>query len=184
MDTLRSGLDAVSLSLDETAIAPQAIPGTENASGVSPGSNPDEIYYTLNGDTRVYRQILSTGEVVVAHDFGAAGIARDVHVTGNRLTAVVGGRVHFADDPTLGPTQWDSGGIVHVVGLSDGSDVPLSGPTPLELYRRPRLSPGAAEVVAERYPLNLFEIRGPDGSLIRVDTVVVRAGDLYLFGQP
>jgi hypothetical protein len=184
MDTLRSGLDAVSLSLNGGAGAPQAIPGTDNASGVSPGSNADEIYYTINGDSRVYRQILSTGQVVVAHDFGAAGIARDVHVAGGRLTAVVGGRVHFATDPALGPTQWDSGGIVHVVTLSDGTDTPLPGPGPLELYRRPRLSPGGTELVAERYPLNLFEVRGPEGSLIRVDTIVSRDADLYLFGPP
>ena len=184
MDTLRSGLDAVSLSLDGTAASPQAIPGTDNASGVSPGSTEDEIYYTLNGDTRVYRQVLSTSQVAVVHDFGSAGIARDVHVVGSQLTATVGGRVRFADDPALGPTQWDSGGIVHVVNLSDGSDTPLIGPTPLEVYRRPQLSPGGGVVVAERYPLNLFEVRAPDGSLIRVDTVVVRAGDLYLFGQP
>ena len=184
MDTLRSGLDAVTLSVGGAPGAPQAIAGTDNASGVSPGSTPDEIYYTLNGDGRVYRQILSTGDVVVAHDFGAAGIARDVHLTGNRLTAVVGGRVHFANDPLLGPTQWDSGGIVHVVDLSNGTDTQLSGLTPLELYRRPQLSPGGTELVVERYPLNLFEVRAPDGSLIRVDTVVTRAGDLYLFGQP
>lgn len=177
-DTLRSGLDAVLLDIDGTA-APVAIPGTENASGVSRGGNEDEIYYTVNGDTRVYRRVLSTGEVVVAYDFGSAGIARDVHVEGNRLTAVVGGRVHFAIDPALGPFQRDSGGIVHVVGLSDGSDVMLSGPNPLELYRRPRLSPGGAQVVAERYRLNLVEV-----SPIQVDTVVGRDGDLYLFGQP
>jgi len=182
-DTLRSGLDAVLLNVDGTTAAPQAIPGTDNASGVSPGSNPDEIYYTLNGDARVYRQRLSTAEIVVAHDFGSAGIARDVHVAGNRLTAVVGGRVHFANDPVLGPTQWDSGGIVHVVELSGGSDTPLSGPTQLELYRRPRLSPGGTEVVAERYSLDVIEVRADD-ILIRVDTVVSRAGDLYLFGQP
>jgi hypothetical protein len=184
LDTLRSGLHAVSLSVGAGIGAPEAIPGTDNASGVSPGSNTDEIYYTINGDTRVYRRILSTGEVVVAHDFGPAGIARDVHVAGNRLAAVVGGRVHFANDPVLGPTQWDSGGVVHVVGLSDGSDIPLTGLGALGLYRRPRLSPGGTEVVAERYPLNLIEIRGPEGALIRVDTLVVRDGDLYLFRQP
>jgi hypothetical protein len=184
MDTLRSGLDAVSLSLEGTVASPQAIPGTDNASGISPGSTEDEIYFTLNGDTRVYRQVLSTGEVTVVHDFGSAGIARDVHVVDGRLTATVGGRVRFADDPALGPTQWDSGGIVHVVNLSDGSDTPLVGPTNLEVYRRPQLSPAGSVVVAERYPLNLVEVRGPDGSLIRVDTVVARAGDLYLFGQP
>lgn len=178
-DTLRSGLDAVSLSVDGSGAvgAPEAIPGTENASGISPGSTTDEIYYTLNGDTRVYRRALSTGEVVVAHDFGGAGIARDVHVAGDRLTCVVGGRVHFAIDPALGPLQWDSGGIVHVLGLTDGSDLTLSGPD--ALYRRPRLSPQGTAVVAERYPLILVS---PDG--IQVDTVVARDGDLYLFGQP
>ena len=184
LDTLRSGLDAVSLNLDGAAPSPQAIAGTDNASGVSPGNSPDEIYYTLNGDTRVYRQTLSTGETAIIHDFGSAGIARDVHVRGNRLTAVVGGRVHFANDPSLGPTQWDSGGTVHVVDLGDGSDVSLRGPAPLEVFRRPRLSPSGTAVVVERYPMTLSEVRGPDGSLIRVDTTVVRDGDLYLFGQP
>jgi hypothetical protein len=69
------------------------------------------------------------------------------------------------------------------VELSGGSDTPLSGPTQLELYRRPRLSPGGTEVVAERYSLDVIEVRADD-ILIRVDTVVSRAGDLYLFGQP
>jgi hypothetical protein len=181
-DTLRSGLDAVSLSVNGSGAggAPEAIPGTENASGISPGSNPDEIYYTLNGDTRVYRRVLSTGEVVVVHDFGAAGIARDVHVSGDRFTAVVGGRVHFTVDPGLGPLQWDSGGIVHVVDLSGGSDISLDGPDPLGLYRRPRFSPQGTAVVVERYPLIL--IPSPEG--VVVDTIVARDGDLYLFGQP
>ncbi len=176
-DTLRSGLDAVSLSITDANGAAEAIPGTENASGVSPGSNPDEIYYTLNGDTRVYRRVLSTGEVVVVHDFGGAGIARDVHVAGDRLTSVVGGRVHFVMDPAVGPLQWDSGGILHVVRLSDGSDLTLSGPE--ALYRRPRLSPEGTAIVVERYPLTIVS---PDG--IQVDTIVARNGDLYLFGQP
>jgi hypothetical protein len=182
-DTLRSGLDAVLLRLDGTGAAPEAIPGTDNASGVSPGGSTDEIYFTVNGDTRIFRRILSTGEVTVAHDFGGAGIARDVHVSGDRLTAVVGGRVHFAIDPALGPFQWDSGGIVHVVGLSDGSDVSLTDPNGLGLYRRPRLSPSGTELVVERFPLILLEVVEPDGS-IGVDTLVSRNGDLYLFGQP
>jgi hypothetical protein len=177
MDTVRSGLDAVWISVDPGG-TPQAIPGTDNASGVSPGGSEDEVYYTLGGDTRVYRQILSSGQVSVAFDFGAAGIARDVHVVGNRLTAVVGGRVHFASDPSLGLTQWDSGGMVHVVNLQDGSNFAIPDHTGLGLYRRPQISPDGSAIVAERYPLIVAGT--PEG----VDTTVVRVGDLYLLDLP
>lgn len=183
IDTLRSGLDAVWLSVEPVG-APQPIPGTDNASGVSPGSTADEVYYTIGGDTRVFRQTLSSGQVSVAHDFGPAGIARDVHVLGDRMAAVVGGRVHFRDDPTLGVTQWDSGGIVHVVNLQDGSDLVIPNPPDLALYRRPRISPDGTGIAVERYPLILMEIRDQTGSLIQVDTLVSRVGDLYLFGPP
>jgi WD40 repeat protein len=172
-DTLRSGRDAVLLEVTEGA-SPQAIPGTENASGVSPGNSEDEIYYTLGGDTRVYHRHLSTGEVSVIHDFGVSGIARDVHVVGNRLAAVVGGRVHFGNDPSLGPTQWDSGGIVHVVNLQNGSDVALPDLVDPGLYRRPQISPDGTSLVAERYPVLLGE----------AGSTVARAGDLYLLGLP
>lgn len=97
LDTLRSGLDAVWVSLANGTATRQVIPGSDNASGVSPGGSPDEVYYTLAGDTRVYRQLLSSGAVAQVHDFGPAGVARDVHVMGTQLAAVVGGRVHFAD---------------------------------------------------------------------------------------
>jgi hypothetical protein len=183
LDTLRSGIEVVSLST-ESGAAPEPIPGTDNASGVSPGSTEDEIYYTIGGDSRVYRRILSTGEVSVAFDFGGLGIARDVHVVGNRMTAVVGGRVHFVIDPIFGPTQWDSGGVLHVVDFQDGSDVAFQDPGDLGLYRRPQLSPSGAEVVAERYPLVLVPIEDENGVVIGVDTLVVRNGDVYRFGQP
>jgi hypothetical protein len=181
MDTLRSGLDAVWLSVEGGGATPQPIPGTDNASSVSPGGNEDEVYYTLGGDTRVYRQALSTGQVSLVYDFGAAGIVRDVHVVGSRMAAVVGGRVHFSDDPSFGPTQWDSGGMVHVVNLQDGTDVTLAGPATPGLFRRPQLSPSGAALAAEAYPLI---ITSPiPGSPIR-DTTVSRVGDLYLFSQP
>jgi hypothetical protein len=151
---------------------------------VSPGSGEDEIYYTLAGDTRVYHQVLSTGAVSVVHDFGPAGLARDVHVVGDRMTAVVGGRVHFTNDPLLGPTQWDSGGIVHLVNLQDGTDLTIDDPDQLGLFRRPQISPAGSEIVVERHQVILTEIRDENGSLLAVDTSVVRVGDLYLLGQP
>jgi WD40 repeat protein len=173
LDTIRTGQDAVWLAVDATGALPQAIPGTDYASGVSPGSNEDEVYYTLGGDTRVYRRILSSGTVSVAHDFGSAGIVRDVHVVGTRMAAVVGGRVVFAVDPSLGPTQWDSGGTLHLVDLQNGSDSNLDGPG---LFRRPQLSPSGTAIVAEVYPL----ISDP----VTDSVTVSRNGDLYLFGQP
>jgi hypothetical protein len=173
LDTVHSGLEANWLALDQPGGSPQLVPGTDFASGVSPGASEDEVYYTLAGDARAYRRKLSTGEVVVAHDFGAAGIARDVHVVGSRMAAVVGGRVAFTTDPSLGPVQWDSGGTLHVVDLQNGSDVIPSGPG---LFRRPQLSPDGSQVVTEIYPL----IITPNG--VGTDTTVARDGDLYLLG--
>lgn len=173
LDTIRTGQDAVWLGVDGTASLPQTIPGTAYASSVSPGGNEDEVYYTLGGDSRVFRQTVSSAATVVVHDFGAAGIARDVHVVGTRLTAVVGGRVAFGVDPSIGPIQWDSGGTLHVVNLQDGSDATLDGPG---LFRRPQLSPSGDAIVAEIYPLIIDPVTN--------DTTVSRSGDLYLFGQP
>jgi len=164
----------VLLNVREPGSTPQRIPGTENASGVSPGATADQIYYTVSGDSRVYRRTLSTGVIDVAHDFGAAGLARDVHVVGNRMAAVVGGRVSYGIDPLFGPTQWDSGGGVHVVDLQSGADVTLDGPG---LFRRPQLSPSGAGLVVEVYPLILSGDNPPD-------TVVSRRSDLYLYGLP
>jgi hypothetical protein len=175
-DTLRSGVDAVWLDVDGLPATPHVIAGTDYASGVSPGGNEDEIYYTLNGDARVFRAQLSTGDVAVVHDFGAAGFARDVHVVGTRMAVVVGGRVASAVDSTLGPTQWDSGGVLHVLNLQDGTDLTVDGPG---LFRRPQLSPSGSGIVAEVYPLIIVEL--PDGT---EDTTVSRVGDVYSFGQP
>lgn len=181
-DTIVSGLDVGVLDLSPGGASASVLPGTDLATGVSPGITEDEVYFTLAGDTRIYRRTLSSGATDVVYDFGAAGVARDVHVSAGRLAAVVGGRTAFSVDPDLGPTQWDSGGIVHVVTLSSGADVALEGPG---LFRRPALSPDGTQVVAEGYPLIITEIRDPvTGGLIEVDTTVDRVGDLYLFGAP
>jgi hypothetical protein len=172
-DTITTGLDLVSLDASQAGSVPQRIPGTENASGLSLGATEDEIYFTLNGDTRVYHRTLSTGAVSVVHDFGAAGIARDVHVVGNRLAAVVGGRVTFGIDSLFGPTQWDSGGVLHLVDLQSAADLTLDGPG---LFRRPQISPSGSSIVVEVYPL-IFTDNPPD-------TTVSRSGDLYLYAQP
>jgi hypothetical protein len=175
LDTITTGLKVVVLDLVTAGTLPVTLPGTEFASGVSPGGT-DEVYYTVGGDTRVFRRVLSSGAVDVVHDFGAAGIARDVHVVGSRLAAVVGGRVSYDVDPVLGPVQRDSGGEIHVVDLSTGADVALDGPG---LFRHPALAPAASRLVAEGYPLIIEDLGGG-----KKDTTVSRSGDLYLFDTP
>ncbi len=173
-DTVTTGLNVVALDVTQPGGIPQLIPGTDNASGLSRGADEDEIYFTLSGDARVYRQRLSTGAISVAYDFGAAGMARDVHVVGSRMAAVVGGRVAYGVDPRFGPTQWDSGGVLHLVDLSSGQDRVLGGPG---LFRRPQISPSGSAVVVEVYPLDIGFGDPPD-------TLVSRRGDLFLYGLP
>jgi hypothetical protein len=181
-DTIVSGLKVAVLDLSPPGASPVTLPGTDFASGVTPGASSDEIYYTLNGDTRVYRRVFSTGDVSVAHDFGPAGVARDVHVAGGRMTAIVGGRVKFSTDPALGPVQWDSGGVVHVVDLSSDADVALGSGA--RLFRRPALAPAGDRVVAEGYALIITDGFDPVTQTPRKDTTVSRASDLFLFATP
>ncbi|HET6577394.1 MAG TPA: hypothetical protein VFG66_03680 [Gemmatimonadales bacterium] len=190
MDTITSGLKLGVLDLSAAGATVSGLPGTDFASGVSRGPTDDEIYFTLGGDSRVFRRVLSTGATDVVYDFGPAGIARDVDAAAGRLAAVVGGRVAFSVDPELGPTQWDSGGIVHVVDLASGADAVLESPAS---FRRPALSPAGTEVVAEGYPLVIAPkldpktgqpVLNPLTGNPLTDTTVARAADLYLFGAP
>jgi hypothetical protein len=179
LDTIVTGLKAGVLDVTSPGSTPVLISGTDFASGVTPGA-PGEIYYTLGGDTRIYRRVMATGEVSVVHDFGAAGIVRDVHAHGTRVAAIVGGRATFAVDPLFGPVQWDSGGIVHVLDVSSGSDIALEGPG---LFRRPALAPAGDRVVAEGYALVIVDIPNDAGVTLQ-DTTVARDPDLYLFDAP
>jgi hypothetical protein len=178
LDTVTTGVKVAMLHPSQPG-APATVPGTDLASGVSPGASADEIFYTLGGDTRVFHRVLSSGEVSVAHDFGAAGIAREVRVAGRRLVAVVGGHVTFGVDSLLGPTQWDSGGVIHVVDLDTGADQELE--TAL-FFRRPALSPAGDRVVAEGYSPIIRFVPDPEGE--HLDTTVETTGDLVLLRAP
>jgi hypothetical protein len=173
LDTLISGTEVTVLDLAGAAAA-TAVAGTARATGVAPIQDGAEILFTLLNDTRIYRRTLSSGDVAVFHDFGPAGVVRDVHASGGRVAAVVGGRTAFVVDPRVGPTQWDSGGILHLLDLDGDGEAVLD--TPGRLYRRPAISPDGSRVVAEGFALI---INGPD---FDPDTTVSKSGDLYLFG--
>ncbi len=151
LDTLRTGIEIALLEAGAASPVPEAVPGTSQASSVAVGETPDVIYYTLGGDSRVVRRVLSAGTASMVHDFGAAGIARDVQVAGSRLVAVVGGTVAFAYDSLLGyDVQRDGGGFLYVVDLGTGAETVLPGAGGAgSAFRHPALSPSGKRVVAE-----------------------------------
>jgi WD40 repeat protein len=152
-DTLRTGLEIVRLDLSGGPAALQVVPGTSYATGVAPGESADVIYYTLVGESRVHRRVISSGTDSVVHDF-ATGIARDVTVVGARLAAVVGGNVSLAYDSVLGhPVQRDGGGPLYLVDLASGAETVLPGPP--ALFHRPVLAPAGKQLVAAAVAANL-----------------------------
>jgi hypothetical protein len=177
VDTVRQTQAVTILDLTAPGSLPITLPGTAMATGVAVAPGGDAVLYTLAGDSRVYRFVLSSSDLQIAHDFGTTGIVRDVYMVGNRLAAVVGGKVAVLPHPVLGTVQYDSGGIVHVVNLDDHEDTVLDAPQ--LLFRRPALSPAGDRLAAEGYALILTQIQPGV-----VDTGVSGSGDIYLFGAP
>lgn len=147
VDTLATGLEIVRLDFQGPSVTLTMLPGTDQASSVA-SAGSDTVYFTLNGDTRVFRLRPSTGALDVVHDFAAGGIARDVAVGAGRLVAVVGGNVSFFDDSVIGLVQRDSGGTLVAVDLTSGVETALTPAT--EFFRHAALAPDGRHVVAER----------------------------------
>jgi hypothetical protein len=151
-DTVRTGADIVKLDLGGATPIITVVPGTRDASSVAVGGSPDTIYFTLGGDSRVFRRALSSGIVSVPFDFGVGQIARDVQVLGTRLVAIVGGAASFGYDSLLSyNVQRDGGGPLHLVDLASGHDSVLPDSVdgiPL-FFRRPVLAPSGKRLVAE-----------------------------------
>jgi dipeptidyl aminopeptidase/acylaminoacyl peptidase len=149
-DTFYTGLDATILDLSGASARVEVIPGTDYASGVALGDDGQTLYYTLGGDSRVYRRSLSTGEVTTLYDFGAGTIVRDPQVRGTRLVAVVGGSVLYHFEDAHGYVQRDEGGDLTFVNLSDGSRRLFTGDS--VLFRHPVISPDGSHIVVEVQP--------------------------------
>ena len=145
VDTLRWGLEIVKADFSGPVPIFSMLPGSDQASSVTVVGS-DTVYYTTNGDSRVYRLVLSTETISVVHDFGAT-IVRDVQVAGNRLVAVVGGSVSFTTDSLIGPVQRDGGGVLYLLILGSTLAFPLT--SPFESFRHPALSPDGSRLVAE-----------------------------------
>jgi hypothetical protein len=177
-DTFVTGLDIVRLDLSGAAPVFEVIPGTDDASSVTVSDEPNVIYYTLGGDSKVYRRDLSSGAVTVFYDFGPGQIARDVAVDGTRLVAVVGGSVLYhlelAHD---GFVQRDEGGDLHFVDVATSAHTVFA--TDTVLFRHPVISPDGQRLVVEVSPFAPVH-PGPDSDFNATNHRV----DLWLFDLP
>jgi hypothetical protein len=149
-DTFYTGLDVVLLDFAGAAPEFEVLPGTDYASSVALSDEPGVIYYTLGGDSRVFRRVLSTGEVTTVYDFGAGNIVRDVQLRGTVLVAVVGRSVLYRFEDAHGYVQRDEGGDLAFVNL--GTGVASFFSTDTVLFRHPIISPGGTRVVVEVQP--------------------------------
>lgn len=138
-DTVRRGLDIVRVSFGAGSATSTVLPGTHFASSVALDSL-GAIYFTREGDSRVYRTDTAGGTAVVVYDFGAAGTARDVAVAGGTLVAIVGGSV---------AAGVDRGGYLYKLDLAAETAVSVAPQD--SALRHPALSPSGARVVAESY---------------------------------
>jgi len=152
-----SGLGLVIEPLDPAAGGPVFVPGSDRASSVAVSPDGDAIYYTVTGQSRVYRLVRSTGLVTVVFDW-PGDIVRDVQVAGNRMVVVVGGIVRPFDGVGVGLVQSDFGGDLFLVDLATGNAAAVNARG--TFFQHPVLSPSGTRLVAEA------------------------AGDLWLFDLP
>jgi hypothetical protein len=183
-DTLHTGVEVMRLTPGAATSALSVISGTSDASSVAPVGT-DTIYFTRNGDSRVYRRVLSSGVQDIVYDF-AGPPARDVAVVGAKLVAVVGGMDYYMIDSTLGPRVRDYGGELHVVDMLRDTDV-VMGVSDLDhpiWFRRPALSPDGHLLVAEGRHYTLVRHTDEAGNLLYTDTIIDPAAKLFEYQLP
>ena len=152
-DTFFTGQQIIEAHLiDDSTTNFTVVPGTDWASSVAVGDDSTRIYYTLGGDSLIYRRDLATGVVDTVHNFGAGRVARDVSVRGTTLAAVVGDSVIFSYEAAHdGMVQRDEGGSLAIVDLTTGAERTYSL-SPIRLFRHPEISPDGTRLVVEVQP--------------------------------
>ncbi|MEP7271413.1 MAG: hypothetical protein ABI882_07895 [Acidobacteriota bacterium] len=172
-DTFFTGQEVMRLHLiDDSTSNFTPVPGTTYASSVAVGDDSTAIYYTLGGDSMVYRRHLLSGVVDTIHNFGYGRIARDVSVRGTTLAAIVGDSVIWSYEAAY--SQWiqrDEGGDIAVVDLTTGVEQSYSQ-APLTLFRHPEISPDGTRLVVEAQPFavpTLTVLSGFDAANHRAD---------------
>ena len=146
-DTVRTGLDILIIDFATATPVLTRLAGGDSASSVAASSNGDTLYFTRDGDSRVYRHVFSSDATDTLYDFGL-GIARDVTVGGGKLAAVVGGAVSYAVDSILGGSQPDHGGALF---LMNPGNSPIQIGDPSWLFRRPALAADGVHLITSAW---------------------------------
>lgn len=142
-----TGRGVLLLRLGDRAMTVDVVSGTADASSVSVGESEGVIYYTVNGDSRIYRRVLAEAGPTVVWDFGPGRIARGVRWAAGRFVAIVGGDVSWELAEPLGFIQLDFGGELHLVDPAAGIDQRLGDPA--ARYSAPVLDPTGTRIVSE-----------------------------------
>ena len=176
-DTFFTGQEVMLLHIiDDSTSNFTAVPGTEWASSVAVGDDSTAIYYTIGGDSLVYRRHLMTGAVDTVHNFGYRRVVRDVSVRGNKLAAIVGDSTIFSYEAAhAGWVQRDEGGGISVVDLTTGVEVSYDL-APIWLFRHPEISPDGHRLVVEAQPYAV-----PTLSVLSGFNATNHRADLWLF---
>lgn len=176
LDTLRWGLeiDRLFLGAGGGPDSIRAVPGTDGASSVA-AAGGDTIFFTLAGDSKLYRQSLAGGGTDVVRDLG--GIVRDVNVAAGRLTAVIGGTVNYLFDSAQSAfIQRDRGGNLWVLDLRGGGEDTVTIPS--AFVRRPAPAPDGGTIAFEVYPYVVDTVLDGE-TIISIDTIFARVGDIW-----
>lgn len=178
-DTTISGIEVARVDLRTSPASLRIYGLTRFASSAAPGPTPGTAIFTIGGDTRVFELNLATGSTTVLYDFAPIGIPRDVRMVGDRLFAVVAGKVYYNYEPLFGMgVQRDWGGPVYMVDVQAGTPprlLTLFG----RFYRHLAAAPDGASLVAEGYAVTIVSI-----SVTEQDTIVSENGDLFVIQVP
>jgi WD40 repeat protein len=83
------GLEVAILDFSMQPAIIRIVPNTAGATSVCPAPDGQAVYYTLEGDTRVFHQVLASGTTDIIYDFAGEGIPRDVWVRAGTMGVVL-----------------------------------------------------------------------------------------------
>lgn len=148
-DTVYGGRQVALLNRETGVSVITGIPGTTNASSVAVNPEDSIFYFTVMGDSRVYRSDLAGSNIQIHYDFGFTSVARDVAVRGDSLLVVVGTRAVMIDYPEVGAVQYDLGDRLRLIHPASGLDI-VVGDSGL-CYRRPAFAHTGQTLLAEGF---------------------------------
>lgn len=174
-DTIFGGRTVAMLERQNGVSVVSGIPGTLDASSVAVNPEAATFYFTVMGDSRVYRGDLTGSNIQVYHDFGIGNVARDVAIRGDSILVVVGGRVLLQSFPGVGVFQSDFGDRLRLVHPASGLDqvVADSG----LCYRRPAFSRLGHSVLVEGFATG-------DGGACTPFATIPPEGNIWLLDLP